>query len=58
MTIVVGWELTWYRYEVDLGNEAAGVRVTEQGSELGELDQEDQTANAAADEAGRLHLAA
>jgi hypothetical protein len=56
--IVVAWELSWYRYEVDLGNEAAGVRVTEQGSELGELDPEDQTANAAADEAGRLHLAA
>jgi hypothetical protein len=56
--IVVAWELSWYRYEVDLGNEAAGVRVTEQGSELGELDAEDQTANAAADEAGRLHLAA
>jgi len=56
--IVVAWELSWYRYEVDLGNEAVGVRVTEQGSELGELDQEDQTANAAADEAGRLHLAA
>jgi hypothetical protein len=56
--IVVAWELSWYRYEVDLGNEAAGVRVTEQGSELSELDSDDQTANAAADEAGRLHLAA
>jgi hypothetical protein len=56
--IVVAWELSWYRYEVDLGNEAAGVRVTEQGSELGELDPDDQTANAAADEQGRLHLAA
>jgi len=58
VTIVVAWELSWYRYEVDLGNEAAGVRVTEQGSELHELDQDDQTANAGADEAGRLHLAA
>src|SRR5207247_3861638 len=57
VTIVVAWELSWYRYEVDLGNEAAGVRVTEQGSELHELDQEDQMANAAADETGRLHLA-
>jgi hypothetical protein len=55
--VVVAWELSWYRYEVDLGNEAAGVRVTEQGSELSELDEEDQTANAAADETGRLHLA-
>jgi hypothetical protein len=58
VTIVVAWELSWYRYEVDLGNEAAGVRVTEQGSELSELDGDDQTANAAADETGRLHLAA
>jgi hypothetical protein len=56
--IVVAWELSWYRYEVDLGNEAVGVRVTEQGSELSELDHDDQTANAAADETGRLHLAA
>jgi hypothetical protein len=56
--IVVAWELSWYRYEVDLGNEAAGVRVTEQGSELSELDEDEQTANAAADETGRLHLAA
>jgi hypothetical protein len=58
VTIVVAWELSWYRYEVDLGNEAAGVRVSEQGSELNELDEADQTANAAADEAGRLHLVA
>jgi hypothetical protein len=58
VTIVVAWELSWYRYEVDLGNEAVGVRVTEQGSELSELDQADQTANAAADDGGRLHLAA
>ena len=55
--IVVAWELSWYRYEVDLGNEAVGVRVTEQGSELSELDPDDQIANAAADETGRLHLA-
>jgi hypothetical protein len=56
VTIVVAWELSWYRYEADLGNEAAGVRVTEQGSELAELDEGDQTAKAA-DETGRLHLA-
>jgi hypothetical protein len=55
---VVAWELSWYRYEVDLGNEAAGVRVAEQGSELDQLDPADQTANAAADDGGRLHLAA
>ncbi len=58
VTIVVAWELSWYRYEVDLGDEAAGVRVTAQGSELAELEPADQRPNAAADEHGQLHLAA
>jgi len=57
VTIVVAWELSWYRYEVDLADEAAGVRVIAQGTELSELDVQDQTANAVADEHGRLHLA-
>jgi hypothetical protein len=58
VTIVVGWELSWYRYEVDLGDEAAGVRVVNQGSELSELEPADQIANATADEHGGLHLVA
>jgi hypothetical protein len=58
VTIVVGWELCWYRYEVDLADEAAGVRVTGQGAELSELTEAEQTANALADERGRLVLAA
>jgi hypothetical protein len=57
VSIVVAWELSWYRYEVDLGDEAAGVRVIAQGTELAELEPADQTANAAADEAGQLHPA-
>lgn len=56
VTIVVGWELSWYRYEVDLGDEAAGVRVSGQGAELSELQPADQSPNAAADERGELHL--
>ncbi len=55
VTIVVAWELSWYRYEVDLGDEASGVRVTGQGTELAELPEEDRTANAQADEGGFLH---
>jgi hypothetical protein len=55
VTIVVAWELSWYRYEVDLGDEASGVRVTGQGTELGELPEEDRVANAQADEGGFLH---
>ena len=55
VTIVVGWELSWYRYEVDLGDEASGVRVSGQGAELSELDPADQAPNATADERGELH---
>lgn len=56
--ITVAWELSWYRYEVDLADEAAGVRVIAQGTELAELDEADRTANAGADERGELSLAA
>jgi hypothetical protein len=58
VTIVVGWELSWYRFEVDLGDEAAGVRLVTQGTELSELEPADQMPNAAADDQGELHLAA
>lgn len=54
--IVVGWELTWYRFEVDLGNEAAGVRIAEQGSELSELDDADRVANATFEPGGLVAL--
>ena len=57
VSIVVGWELCWYRYEVDLADEAAGVRVLGQGAELSELSEPEQLANAVADERGRLVLA-
>jgi len=54
VSIVVAWELSWYRYEVDLGDEAAGAMVAAQGTELGELTQEDRLVNATADEHGAL----
>ena len=56
VTILIGWELCWYRYEVDLADEAAGVRQTAQGDELSELDSADQAPNAAAGERGELQL--
>jgi len=56
VNIVVGWELCWYRYEVDLADEAAGVRQTAQGDELTELEPADHVPNAAADERGELQL--
>ena len=54
VAIVVAWELCWYRYEVDLGDEAAGTQLIAQGMELDELPEEDRLANAAADERGEL----
>jgi hypothetical protein len=57
VTIVVAWELCWYRYEVDLSEPAAEAQVIAQGTELAELDREDRRANAAAAESGALVLA-
>ncbi|HEY7891662.1 MAG TPA: hypothetical protein VIC05_05580 [Solirubrobacteraceae bacterium] len=54
--IVVAWDLCWYRYEVDLAEEAAGVVLREQGMELDELPPEDRAQNAAADERGEIQL--
>jgi len=58
ITIVVSWELSWYRYEVDLADDNPQVRSVDKGYELDELAPADQQANAAADEYGALELAA
>ncbi len=57
VAITVMWELSWYRYEIDLSDEAGGVRRDAQGDELSELEAEEKTANAEADARGALHLA-
>jgi hypothetical protein len=54
--IAVMWELSWYRFEIDLSDEAGGVRQVAQGAELSELDADELLGNAAADERGGLHL--
>jgi len=56
VAITVMWELSWYRFEIDLSDEAGGVRRDAQGDELSELSAEEQQINAAADERGALHL--
>ncbi len=57
VAITVMWELSWYRFEIDLSDEAGGVRRDAQGDELTDLGDEEQEINAAADERGNLHLA-
>jgi hypothetical protein len=58
VAITVMWELSWYRFEVDLSDEGSGVRREGHGAELADLEPDEQVVNAAADERGGLHLAA
>ncbi len=52
--IVVSWELCWYRYEVDISDDVAGVRLLDQGYELTDLSDQERAANVVADDAGQL----
>lgn len=56
VTLVVAWDLCWYRYQVDLEEEQAGAQLAAQGMELEELPAHERVANAAADERGELSL--
>jgi hypothetical protein len=58
VSIVVAWELCWYRYGVDVEDREAGARVLAQGTELSELSREERQANAVADDLGALSLIA
>ena len=57
VSVVVSWELCWYRYEIDLSEDVRTVRVVAQGYELEELEEADRRPNAVADEQGALALA-
>ncbi len=52
--LVVGWELSWYRFRVDLGDEADPVALVDKGDELAELPAELRAWNALLDTAGHL----
>jgi hypothetical protein len=56
VSVVVAWELSWYRYHVDLGVEADPVTLVAQGVELDELEAWAREWNAAAAADGRLVL--
>jgi hypothetical protein len=56
VSIVVAWELCWYRYEVDISEPVVEALLIAQGSELSELQREDRVANASAAESGLLVL--
>jgi hypothetical protein len=54
VTIVVAWELSWYRYRIDLGDADEPILLVEKGDELSELEEQLREWNALADDDGRL----
>ena len=57
VSIVIAWELSWYRYEIDLADEGAGPRLVAQGPELSDLAEAERAPNAVCDQDGLLHTA-
>ncbi len=54
VTVLVAWELSWYRYRVDLGDELDPVALQEKGEEIEQIDESLRNWNATLDEEGRL----
>jgi hypothetical protein len=52
--VVVAWELSWYRYRIDLGDEGDPVTLLDKGQEITELDESQREWNAVANEDGQL----
>jgi hypothetical protein len=55
--ITVAWELSWYQWGVDIGDELRPVFEIDKGGEMDQLDAAARQWNAAVDEGGRLGLA-
>jgi hypothetical protein len=55
--IVVAWELSWYRYRVDLDDADQAVLLLDRGDEVEDLGEQLRAWNVAADADGRLALA-
>ncbi len=54
VAVIVAWELSWYRFRVDLGDEADPVVMLEKGEEIREIDEDLREWNASMDSDGRL----
>ncbi len=54
VTVVVAWELSWYRFRIDLGDEQDPVVLLEKGEEVGEIEEPLRDWNATIDAGGRL----
>jgi predicted Fe-S protein YdhL (DUF1289 family) len=54
VSVLVAWELSWYRYRVDLGDEADPVMMLDKGEEIDQIDESLRDWNAALDDDGRV----
>jgi len=54
VTVVVAWELSWYRYRVDLGDASDPVSLNAKGDEIEDIDQSLRLWNAGLDADGRV----
>ena len=52
--VTVAWELSWYRYRIDLGDAGDPVTLLDKGQEIEELGEEQREWNASATEDGQL----
>ncbi len=54
VSLLVAWELSWYRYRVDLGDDVDPVMMLDKGDELEQIDESLRDWNAALDDDGRV----
>ncbi|MEA2378901.1 MAG: hypothetical protein QOD13_2808 [Thermoleophilaceae bacterium] len=54
VSVVVAWDLSWYRYRVDLGDEADPVMMLDKGEEIEQIDEGLRDWNARLDADGRV----
>jgi hypothetical protein len=54
VSVLVAWELSWYRYRVDLGDEADPVMMLDKGEEIDQIEESLRAWNAALDSDGRV----
>jgi hypothetical protein len=54
VTLLVAWELSWYRFSVDLGDAAEPVALQDKGDELDDIDESLRDWNAGLDADGQL----
>ena len=54
VTVLVAWELSWYRYRVDLGDEDDPVMMLDKGEEIDQIDESLRAWNAGLDPDGRV----